>query len=162
MTGSQGPPFSPTFINIERFANQVIGPEQPVIFDTLSAKYGDCDWVLNTSPIVLWTPGYYKVLYNIYHVEPCQFTVFLNGIPIIGTTVGSPIGASQNASTNIIYLSPADVLVTPTSLSPSGFAATLEFVNHTSYSPTINLSNNTGSGSAVPQIVATVSIFRLA
>ena len=125
-------------------------------------SYGACGALSNTSQLLFWSAGYYNIYFNIYHLEPCQFTIFLNGAPILGTTVGSPTGSAQNSSSVIVYISPTDILYYPTGLSPSGFAATIEFVNHTSFAPVINLDGASGSGSAPNQIVATVVIFKLA
>ena len=86
----------------------------------------------------------------------------MNGSPVPGTIVGSPTGAAQNSSSVIVFISPADILAYPTSLSPTGTAAALEFVNHTSFAPVITLNGQSGSGSATPQIVATSVIFQLA
>lgn len=75
--------------------------------------------------------------------------------------MGSPAGSSQNSASIIIYLSPADVLVNSTILSPTGSAAIINFRNHTSHSPLVLLNGLAGSGSATPQITATTVIFRL-
>ena len=154
--------FDPTFISVERITDQVLLQEDAVIFDTVPIFYGDCRITVPASEIFLWTSGYYYVYFNIYHQEPCQFTIFKNSVPVPGTTVGSPTGAAQNSSAVIIDLQPIDVLVNPYPFSPTGFAASIQFVNHTSYAPVINLNGQSGSGSAQPQIVATAVIFRLA
>ena len=161
-TGATGPVFSQTFLHLDRQSDQTLLAEDNVIFDTVALKYGDCDTFINSSDLLFWTSGYYHVYFNIYHQEPCQFTIFLNNLEYPGTIVGSPTGSSQNSSSAIIYLSPSDVLVTPTILSPTGFAANIQFRNHTSFAPVIKLNGQSGSGSAQPQIVATVTIFRLA
>jgi len=54
------------------------------------------------------------------------------------------------------------VAVSPTGLSPSGFAAKIQLVNHTSYVPFVTLDGTTGSGSAIPQTRAALSMFKLA
>jgi hypothetical protein len=122
---------------------------------------GDCDIVLPSSDILLWTSGYYSIYFNVYHQEPCQFSVFVNNVVTTNGTVGSPTGSSQNSASIIIYLSPSDVLVNSTILSPTGSAAIINFRNHTSFAPIILLNGLTGSGSVAPQITATTVIFRL-
>jgi hypothetical protein len=96
------------------------------------------------------------------HQEPCQFSVFKNDALLPGTTVGSPTGSSQNSGTSIFYISPADIAVSPTGLSPSGFAAKLQVVNHTSFVPLVTLNGLAGSGSVSPQMVASITLFKLA
>lgn len=51
-------------------------------------------------------------------------------------------------------------MIEPTSLSPSGFAAAIEVVNHTSYNPIIKL-NNPG-GSAPNDLTASINVILLA
>jgi hypothetical protein len=160
-TGATGPAFSPTFIHVDRTTDQTLLAEDNVIFDTIAVKQGDCDAIINSSELLFWSAGYYHIYFNIYHQEPCQFTIFLNDNPIPGTTVGSPTGAAQNSSTVIVYISPLDLFYYPTNLSPSGFSAKIQFRNHTSFAPSITLNGQSGSGSVPNQVVATVSIFKL-
>jgi hypothetical protein len=162
-TGATGPiAFEPTFIHVARLTEQILLAEENVIFDSIAVNYGDCGLIPSTSEVVLWAAGYYNVYFNIYHQEPCQFSVFLNDVIALDSIVGSPTGAAQNSSSLILQVVPSDLLYFPTSLSPSGFAAKIEFRNHTSFAPSITLNGQSGSGSASPQIVAVVVIFRLA
>jgi hypothetical protein len=84
----------------------------------------------------------------------------MNGIPIPNTTIGSPTGSAQNTSTYIFKILASD-FITATNLAPSGFAAKIEIVNHTSFVPIVLLNGITGSGSVFPQITATVTAFLL-
>jgi hypothetical protein len=118
-----------------------------------------CVWY-NTPDIYFWRPGFYHFFTNLYHQEPCQFSLFKNGILLSNTTIGSPTGSSQNTSTYIFEIKVSD-FTTPTSLSPSGFACNINVVNHTSYVPIVLLNGLAGSGSSVPQITATVTAFLL-
>ena len=136
--------------------------EDPVIFDSVAIQYGACTLVAPSSKALFWESGYYKIYYNIYHQEPCQFAAFLNGNVITDSIVGSPTGSSQNSCSVIVYVSAADILFYPTSDSPIGTAAYIEFKNHTSYVFSVTLDGQSGSGSAMPQIVATASIYKLA
>jgi hypothetical protein len=113
----------------------------------------------------IWSPGHYVVSFQIYHQEPCQFAVFINGVLLPATTVGSPTGSSVCVLQHIITLTDADVAVTPVPAgvaSPTGFAAQLSVVNHTSFVPLLTLDGQTGSGSSVPQVVATFQAFKVA
>jgi hypothetical protein len=99
--------------------------------------------------------------FNVCHQEPCQMAVFMNNTLIKGTIVGSPTGSSQNSSTIIFHITASDVSGTATNLSPTGFAALIHLRNHTSFVPFVTLNGVGGSGSALPQIVANVSIHSL-
>jgi hypothetical protein len=149
-----------TFIHLNRETDQYIAQESSVIFDVIPASYGDCGAVINTSDIFFWRPGFYHFFTNLYHQEPCQFTLFKNGTVLPNTTIGSPTGSAQNTSSYIFEIKISD-FTTPTSLAPSGFACSITVVNHTSFVPIVLLNGITGSGSAFPQITATVTAFLL-
>ena len=100
------------------------------------------------------------MFYNLYHIEPCQFSVFKNGILLPFTTIGSPTGSAQNSTVIIFEIKTID-FTTPTFLSPSGFACDIQVVNHTSFVPLVLLNGSSGSGNANPQIRATVTMFLL-
>jgi hypothetical protein len=159
--GATGPSFSPTFLHADSTVPQALNQEDAVSFDPNAIQYGSIAHQPNTPNIYIWSPGYYHVYFNVYHLEACQFTSFINGVPVPGTTTGSPSGSSQNSTTYILYISPSDVLGSPTVLSPTGFAAKLNLVNHTSFVPVVHLDLAAGSGSASPQITATLTLFRL-
>ena len=150
---------SSTFLYLNRSTDQLLAQEDSVIFDTVIAK-GDCGLIPNTSNIYFWRPGFYHFYTNLYHQEPCQFSLFLNGNIIFETTIGSPTGAAQNSSCYIFEIKVSD-FITPTSLSPSGFAAAVIVVNHTSFVPFVLLNGITGSGSVSPQVTAAVTAFLL-
>jgi hypothetical protein len=123
--------------------------------------YGDCGHILGQDGWYLWRAGFYHIYYNLYHQEPCQFTLFKNGLPLAGTTTGSPTAATQNSSALIIEITPAD-FITPFSGAPGGVAAEFKLTNHTSFVPAVLLNGLSGSGSATPQITATMTMFLLA
>jgi hypothetical protein len=161
-TGSTGPccPFADTFLHADSSMDQFLVAEQAVMFESTAIFKGDCYHTPGDTKMYFWRPGFYHIFRNLYHQEACQFALFMNGVPVPGTTHGSPTGASQNSSVSIIEITPAD-FTTPVSQSPSGFAAALEIVNHTSYVPVVTLNGLTGSGSASPQVTANVTIFLL-
>ena len=125
-TGPPGPllPFSNTFICLNRETEQMLSKEDPIIWTSTQNKVGDINNNVNTSGIFIWRPGYYIVYYNLYHQQPCQFSLFKNGVVIHGSTKGS----SQNSSFLIVRIDSADFICP----SPTGLAAKLEVVNHTS------------------------------
>jgi hypothetical protein len=159
--GPEGPVFAQTFLHVDRETDQVLLAEESVIWDSNPVVYGNAGVTLGESELYIWESGYYHVYYNLYHQEACQFTIFKNNVVLPGTTIGSPTGSSQNSSAVIFQLTDAD-FISPTDLSPTGFAAKLQVVNHISYIPLVTLNGLTGSGSASPQITATVTIFKLA
>jgi hypothetical protein len=125
-TGPPGPllPFSNTFICLNRETEQLLSKEDPIIWTSNTIKLGDINNVVNASGIYIWRPGYYMVYYNLCHKQPCQFSLFKNGTVINGSTTGS----LQNSSFIIVRIDSADFI----SPSPTGLAAKLEVVNHTS------------------------------
>lgn len=157
-TGPPGPllPFSNTFICLNRETDQLLSKEDPIIWTSNQIKVGDINNVVNTSGIFIWRPGYYIVYYNLYHQQPCQFSLFKNGAVINGSTINSSTGSSQNSSFLIVRIDSSDFI----SQSPTGLAAKLEVVNHTSTVPNIQLVVLNG-GTAKPQVVATISIVLL-
>ena len=164
-TGSVGPtgpccPFSNTFIHVNRIEDQLLAQEESVIFDVIPASTGDCGALINTPNVFFWRPGFYYTFFNLYHIEPCQFSLFKNGVLLPFTTIGSPTGSAQN-STSLIFEIKITDFTTPTSLSPSGFACDIQVVNHTSFVPFVLLNGSSGSGSVFPQIRATFTMFLL-
>ena len=111
--------------------------------------------------MLVWSSGYYHLYFNIYHTEPCQFTIFKNNFVVDGSIVGSPTGSSQNAVTVIVKIEETDLEFYPTTLSPSGLACVLQFRNFISFSAQVLLNGQTGSGFATPQITAVVVMHKL-
>ena len=161
--GPEGPigSLSPTFLHIYNLTETELLVEENVNFDKNGEIVGSCGHVPNTTDVWIWEPGYYYIYTNIYHLEACQFSLFKNNIFLInGTTIGSPTGSSQNSTSVIIRIDPSD-LTEPTSLSPSGFAALIQLRNHSSFITTITLNGHGGSGYAIDQINAVLTIILL-
>ena len=114
----------------------------------------------NTTEIYVWQPGAYYITTNLHHIEPCQLSIFKNGAAVLAGIFSSPTGATQATSTLIHTVTAAD-MTSPTSLSPTGFAARFQLVNHTSYAPLITLDGAGGAGSAVPDITCYMSFVLL-
>ena len=162
LQGPTGPALANTFLHVDRVSDQILAQEDNVIWDDPSPiAVGSCGIALNSPIMEVWQAGYYKAFFNIHHNEPCQFSLFLNNVLIQGTITGSPTGSSQNSNAAIIYISAADISVSPSTLSPSGFSAFLTLRNHTSFVPLVTLNGQSGSGSANPQIVASFVLFLL-
>jgi hypothetical protein len=160
-TGFTGAKSPATFINVVRDVDQLLAPEDNVLWSAAPLSFGSITVDPSTNQIIVWQSGYYTVYFNIYHQEPCQFAVYLNETIVFGSIVGSPTGSAQNSSSLIIYISPEDITFYTTPLSPLGTAAIIQFRNHTSFAPIITLNGQSGSGSASPQIVATAVITQI-
>ena len=79
---------------------------------------------------------------------------------MLGSIIGDQLSATVASNTIILRVTDAD-LTTPTSLSPSGFAASVQIRNHSSYSPAINIDGHAGSGSNLNQTNINLVIFLL-
>ena len=163
-TGEMGPTGSintRTFMSVYNLATQLVVPENNVVFDSNKVIQGSCDHVTGTTDMFFWQPGFYHVFFNLYHIEPCQFTLYINDIIIPGTVIGAPTGASQNSLTIIIEITSAD-LITTTELSPTGLAALVQVRNHTSFPlGGVVLDGQSGSGLAPNQLNAIFTAFLL-
>jgi hypothetical protein len=158
-TGPQGP----TFVNAYSTSEQKIEKNGFVFFDNTNAICGDCFHVPNTSEIFIWRTGFYSIYISIFHLESCQFSLLKNSIYIApASTVGSFFTSSQNSNYFIIQLTNED-MITPTFLSPSGYACKLQFINYTnrSYMPYVSLIGSYSAGNIIPQITATTTIISL-
>ena len=109
----------------------------------------------------MWQSGYYYVTVSLHHKEPCQFSIIKNDIVVVpGGIFSSPTGSTQSVCSLIMYVDASD-LISPTALSPSGFACKVQLRNHTSYAPVISLDGTSGAGSAEPDINCSISLFLL-
>jgi hypothetical protein len=159
-TGATGN-ISDTFIHAFSITPQEIATEQSIIYDSTTAMVGSCGHNPSTSEVWIWKAGYYYASMTLHHKEPCQFSFIKNDVfQVVGGVFSSPTGATQSASSLILYIDVSD-LITATSLSPTGFACKLEVKNHTSYAPVISLNGTSGAGSAVPDVVSSLSIILL-
>jgi hypothetical protein len=119
---------------------------------------GNIGFIPFTSKIYIWQPGFYYVTTQAHHIEPCQFSLFLNG-NVYGNPFSSSTGAAQTYYDIIIRITEND-MINEISLSPTGFAACLETVNHSSFNPFVILNNP--AGSAVPDTTAHINVILLA
>jgi hypothetical protein len=134
---------SQTFIDVYSATNQNVLVGSPVIYDAFVTQLGGIAHLPFTSQIYIWQPGYYYVTTHLHVIEPVQFAIFLNGI-ISGIPFSSSTGSAILYHDVIINITQNDMII-PTTLSPSGFAAVLETVNHISYNPNAILNNPAGS-----------------
>jgi hypothetical protein len=144
-TGPQGATgaMSQTFINVYSATVQNIGVGSAVVYDGFINQAGAVSHLPFTSQVYVWQPGYYFISTMIHVVESVQFALFLNGA-LYGLPFSSSTGAAILCHDMIMYIGPND-MITPTSLSPTGFAAAIETVNHISFNPSAILNNPAGS-----------------
>ena len=80
-----------------------------VPFDTATVLSGFTHTPGGTT-IVAQNSGTYKAVFSVAGSEPNQFSIFKNGIIIVGTLYGSGAGQQQNTGQSIISLQSGDVL----------------------------------------------------
>jgi hypothetical protein len=88
----------------------VVAVGTAVVFDSNGVLTSGITHTAGLAPITITDPGDYKVTFSISGVEPNQFTVFLNAVPLIGATYGSGAGTQQNVGQVIVSLVTGDVL----------------------------------------------------
>jgi hypothetical protein len=81
-----------------------------VLFDTNGFVTPDLLHAPGTPQIVVGTAGRYDVRFMVASVEPSQFTLFVNGTPVPGSTYGSGAGTQQNSGQVLVELVAGDVL----------------------------------------------------
>ena len=65
---------------------------------------------LGGTDITFANAGTYEIVYSVSATEPSQIALFVNGLPINGTTYGSGAGTQQNTGQAIVNLSAGDIL----------------------------------------------------
>jgi hypothetical protein len=89
---------------------QVVPIEADVLFDTNGFVTPDIVHVPGTSQIVVAAAGRYDVRFMVASVEPSQFTLFVNGVAVPGSTYGSGAGTQQNSGQVLVEFVAGDVL----------------------------------------------------
>ena len=162
-TGPIGPTgsLSDTFIHAYSITPQDVAQEEPVRLNFASAIIGNCGFVNDTTEVYVWQSGYYYISVALHHKEPCQFSIIKNDVVVVpGGIFSSPTGSSQSLCSLITYIDVSD-MISPTSLSPSGFACKVQLRNHSSYVPIVSLDGVTGAGSAEPDINCSITLILL-
>jgi hypothetical protein len=84
-----------------------------------------------------------------------------NDIVVVpGGIFSSPTGATQSICNLIMYIDISE-LISPTPLSPSGFACKVQLKNHTSYVPVVSLDGTSGAGGAEPDVNSSLTLILL-
>jgi hypothetical protein len=88
----------------------VVPIEADVLFDSNGVLSPGLTHAPGTSLILVNTAGIYKVSFSVSGVEPNQFALFLNGVPVAGSVSGSGAGTQQNNAETIVTVSAGDIL----------------------------------------------------
>ncbi len=95
---------------IYNLTSQVVAIDADITFDTNGLITSGFTHMPGTSGINVSNSGVYKVDFSVSGVEPNQFTLFVNGSAVAGTTYGSGAGTQQNSGQALIAMSAGDVL----------------------------------------------------
>ncbi len=103
-------PPSPEIAYIYNLTPTIIFFEEDIPFDTNGSLTGGFIHIPGSTDITIINTGMYKVNFSVSGVEPNQFTLFLNGIPLPGSTYGSAAGTQQNNGQVVFFASAFDIL----------------------------------------------------
>lgn len=81
-----------------------------ITFDTNGLSTAGIIHVPGTSSIVVANAGVYEISFKVSAMEPNQFALFVNGVPIAGGIYGSGAGTQQNGGQALIALAAGDVV----------------------------------------------------
>lgn len=100
----------PAFAYIYNTSAQVVSLESDVTFSNNGVITNNITHTLGTSSIVLGSAGYYEISFLIAAVELNQFTLFKNGVSVVGSTYGSGDTNQPNPAAVIIRAAAGDVI----------------------------------------------------
>ena len=141
-------------------SEQTLVANNAVAFDTLLVQVGNIGIVVGTSEICIWQAGYYQVQYSLSPNLPCQFSIFLNGVLLPGSTVGVSQSLVPLAACLLFAVSASDF--TQTTPLTASLVAILTIVNYTSIaSPVTLLRSMAGVGAQPNQACATATVILL-
>lgn len=107
---STGSSSATAFAYIYNLSSQVVAVEGDISFSNNGIIIGNIIHTAGTAAIVLGTPGYYAIWFNVAGVEANQFTLYQNGFPVAGATYGSGAVTQPNPGMVIIAAASSDVL----------------------------------------------------
>ena len=148
-TGATGP-IGPTGSGLQQYGyiynttDQTVQVEADILFSSNGILTPGIVHMAGGSNITVLNAGNYKISYSVSGTEPNQFTIFLNGNAVTGTTYGSGAATQQNNGQTIIALANAD---------------TITLRNHTSADP-VTL-ESTGIGGTAINVNASIVIEKL-
>jgi len=111
VTGAQGQGISDDFAYIYNRIPQVVAIESMISFsDNGVIGSGSITHAPGTSNIAVSASGIYEIDYIVTGVEPNQFAVFVNGVPVQSSIFGSGAGTQQTVGNTFLNLNAGDVL----------------------------------------------------
>jgi hypothetical protein len=108
-TGPTGPAGVSGYAYIYNVSEQVVPVEAAIAFDSNGAMSSGFIYVPGTSQVTILNTGVYSVTFSVSAVEPNQFALFQNGVPVAGATYGSGAGTQQNTGQVIVTAVTGDV-----------------------------------------------------
>ncbi len=84
--------------------------EAGVVFDTNGLLTSGFTHTPGSSAITVVNSGTYEIEFSVSGVEPNQFAVFLNGVPVSSSVYGSGAGTQQNNGQVILALNAGDLV----------------------------------------------------
>jgi hypothetical protein len=108
------------FAYIYNLTDQYVALEGDVTFDTNGDFVGGITHTLGDSAIVVASDGEYEIDFGISSGMANQFTVFVNGTAVSGSTYGAFKGTRQNNGIIIVGLASGDVITLRNHSSPAG------------------------------------------
>jgi len=108
--GPQGPAGSSQYGYVYNQSAQVVAIESDVTFSTNGILTGGITHAAGNATIGITNAGDYKVTFSVTGVEPSQFALFVNGVPVTGAIYGSGAGTQQNNGQVFVTLAAGDIL----------------------------------------------------
>ena len=111
--GPPGPPCSrglSEYSYIYNLGAQVVPVESAITFSHNGIISGNITHVAGSTSIFIGSPGDYYINFIVLGVKPNQFTVFQNGVPVVGSTYGSGDLNQINHGQVIIRAAAGDVI----------------------------------------------------
>lgn len=107
-TGATGASQTTEYGYIYNTDNQVVPLEADITFSSNGVMTSGISHALGTSSIIFVTAGDYRVNFTVSAIEPNQFALTVNGVPV--ESYGSGAGIQQNSGQGIISVLAGDVL----------------------------------------------------
>lgn len=89
---------------------QVVAIGADIVFSDNGVIAGTLIHAPGTPSIAIGTAGDYEIQFSVSGVEPNQFAVFLNGVPVAGAIYGSGSGAQPSGGSVIITVVAGDIM----------------------------------------------------
>lgn len=101
---------TPEFAQIYTDGAQVVALEADVVFNQNGVSTAGFFHAPGASWIVVSTAGTYEIFWTVTAVEPNQFAIIVNGVPLAGSVFGSGAGTQQNSGQVMVTLAAGDVV----------------------------------------------------